>query len=168
MYSKLARLDTKMATEVTNASNVVTQGRRNLERKSWVDSAANSIPTGTSATDRNSKLLSIANQGIGQVGNIVTEAITKMTEISQSVQGLKGRYDAIANGGNPTQAKTRLVRNLVKPGEETGHARAWQDRKSDSELVPEDMEGLVHDALNGLSKPQRRLTIFWTTSMKTS
>lgn len=26
---------------------------------------------------------------------------------------------------------------------------AWQDRKSDSELVPEDMEGLVHDALNG-------------------
>ncbi|MBN3459802.1 hypothetical protein JNN96_37885 [Mycobacterium sp. DSM 3803] len=99
VYGKLAELDTKMATEVTNASNVVTAGRQSLENtKSWVDSMAESIPPGTSAADRDNKLLSIANQGIGQVSNIVTEATNKMTTISQSVQSLKGRYDAIANG----------------------------------------------------------------------
>ncbi|OKH68267.1 hypothetical protein EB73_16350 [Mycobacterium sp. SWH-M3] len=146
VYGKLAELDTKMATEVTNASNVVTAGRQSLDNtKSWVDSAVKALPSGLSTSDRENKLLSIANQGIGQVSNIVTNATNDMTTISQSVQSLKGRYDAIANGKPDPGENTPGE----KPGEKPDMLGAWQDRKSDSELLPEDMEGLVHDALNG-------------------
>ncbi|WP_276823028.1 EspA/EspE family type VII secretion system effector [Mycolicibacterium mageritense] len=146
VYGKLAELDIKMAAEVTKASNVVTTGRQSLEdTKSWVDGMVKALPSGLSTSDRENKLLSIANQGIGQVSNIVTNATNDMTTISQSVQSLKGRYDAIANGKPDPGENTPGE----KPGEKPDILGAWQDRKSDSELLPEDMEGLVHDALNG-------------------
>ncbi|MFV8162964.1 EspA/EspE family type VII secretion system effector [Mycobacterium sp. 134] len=40
VYGKLAELDKQMAAEVTNAANIVTNGRTQLDTtKSWVDSA---------------------------------------------------------------------------------------------------------------------------------
>ncbi len=45
VYEKLADLDKQMAAEVTNAANIVTNGRTQLDNtKSWVDSAVSSLP----------------------------------------------------------------------------------------------------------------------------
>ncbi|BDY28407.1 TPR repeat region-containing protein [Mycolicibacterium mageritense] len=119
VYGKLAELDTKMATEVTNASNVVTAGRQSLDiTKSWVDSAVKALPSGLSASDRDAKLLSIANEGIGKVSTIVTEATNKMTDISGRVQGLKGEYQALGN-------------DKTAPGEKPGISFATDPSKND-------------------------------------
>ncbi len=52
VYGKLAELDKQMAAEVTNAANIVTTGREQLDAtKSWVDSAVSSLPGGLSAQE---------------------------------------------------------------------------------------------------------------------
>lgn len=134
VYGKLAELDTKMATEVTNASNVVTQGRQSLENtKSWVDSAVKALPSGLSASDRDNKLLSIANQGIGQVSSIVTEATNKMTEISGRVQGIKGEYQAIGSApGKPKEGPgIQMLGNEKKDGDGKDGKKDGEENKKD-------------------------------------
>jgi hypothetical protein len=140
VYGKLAELDTKMAAEVSNAANVVTAGRQSLDNtKSWVDSAAAAIPPGVSASDRDSKLLSIANQGISRVSDIVTESTHKMTEISGRVQTLKGDYAALANG-KPAPGEQKL-------GDDKDDKKDGEDDKKDD--VHQNAEQDVHNTLAG-------------------
>ncbi|WP_196808235.1 EspA/EspE family type VII secretion system effector [Mycobacterium sp. URHD0025] len=97
VYEKLAELDKKMAAEVTNAANVVTSGRNQLNAtKSWVDSMVASLPA-TSAQDRENKLIPIANQGISQVNTTVQNANRDMFAIGTRVTGIKGEYDGLTN-----------------------------------------------------------------------
>lgn len=98
VFGRLADLDKRMAAEVTNAANVVAAGRQNLDQvKSWVTSAVNSIPSDTSATDRDKKLLQIAKAGISKVSNIVQTSTGEMNAIGGRVQTIKGEFAALGN-----------------------------------------------------------------------
>jgi hypothetical protein len=93
VYGKLADLDRRMAAEVTNAANVVSTGRQNLDSvKSWVTSMAASIPD-TDAEERDRKLLPIVNKGVGQLSDIIQKSTGEMTDIRGRVQGIKGEYE---------------------------------------------------------------------------
>jgi hypothetical protein len=87
----------RMATEATNAANVVTTGRQNLDNvKSWVTSIAASIPD-TDAEERDRKLLPIVNKGVGQLSDIIQKSTGEMTDIRGRVKGIKGEYGALTN-----------------------------------------------------------------------
>lgn len=97
VYEKLADLDRRMAAEVTNAANVVTNGRNQLDAtKSWVESMVASLPP-TSAQDRENKLIPIANQGISQVNTTVQNANRDMFGIGTRVTGIKNEYDGLTS-----------------------------------------------------------------------
>ena len=136
VYGSLAGLDKRMAAEVTNAAKVVTTGRQNLDQlKVWVDSTAQSIPKELNATDRDTKLTSIASQRLGKLQNIISDSHKNMSTIAGRMNALTGEYQALGNN-TPEEKKPHIL-------------TAWNDRTSDSDLQPEDMEGLVHDALDG-------------------
>ncbi len=144
VYGKLAELDKKMAAEVTNAANIVTSGRTQLDNtKSWVDSAVNSLPGGLSAQARENSLLPIAKEGITQVNNTVSTANGQMLQIGFRVTDIKNQYDELTNN------------QKFGPGEKKGDAQDLKDKDGDgkpdddSELKPENMEDLVRDALGG-------------------
>ncbi|MGV0743581.1 TPR repeat region-containing protein [Mycolicibacterium sp. XJ870] len=139
VFGKLADLDKRMATEVTNAANVVTAGRQNLDEvKSWVTSMANSLPN-TSAADRDSKLMQIANSGISKVSDIVQKSTDDMNTIGRRVQTIKGEFQALGNQlGSPKE-------NPADPNKLPGD----ESKAGEGELKPEDMQGLVQDALKG-------------------
>lgn len=129
VYGKLAELDKKMATEITNAANVVTNGRTKLDAtKSWVDSAVNSLPSSLSSQAREKSLIPIAREGVTQVNNTVQNANKDMLAIGQNVNASKGQYDELtsqkfsdskdegakdSDGGAPTEPGS-------KPGEPGG------------------------------------------------
>lgn len=92
VYGKLADLDKRMASEVTNAAAVVSAGRQNLDTvKSWVHSMASSLGA-TTAQDRDRKLVPIVNQGISQVSDIITKSTGEMTDIAGRLRGIKAEY----------------------------------------------------------------------------
>ncbi|WP_135459050.1 EspA/EspE family type VII secretion system effector [Mycobacterium sp. DL99] len=98
VYEKLAELDKKLAAEVTNAANVVTSGRNQLDAtKSWVDSAVDSLPKSLSSQAREKSLIPIAREGITQVNNTVQNANKDMLAIGQNVNGLKNAFDELQN-----------------------------------------------------------------------
>ncbi|GJJ19612.1 TPR repeat region-containing protein [Mycolicibacterium mageritense] len=153
VYGKLAELDTKMATEVTNASNVVTAGRQSLDiTKSWVDSAVKALPSGLSASDRDAKLLSIANEGIGKVSTIVTEATNKMTDINGRVQGIKGQWHALGNEfGEPK------IDGLFTDEESAAFARAKAESDVHKALAGDKKSAAeVARILDSISEEQKR------------
>ncbi|MGV0735475.1 EspA/EspE family type VII secretion system effector [Mycobacterium syngnathidarum] len=98
VYGKLAELDKKMSAEITNAANIVTNGRTQLDNtKSWVDSAVNSLPSSLSAQAREKSLIPIAKEGITQVNNTVSTANGDMLKIGFRITDIKNQYDELQN-----------------------------------------------------------------------
>ncbi len=98
VYEKLADLDKQMAAEVTNAANIVTNGRTQLDNtKSWVDSAVSSLPSSLSSQARENSLIPIAKEGITQVNNTVSTANGDMLKIGFRVTDIKNQYDELQN-----------------------------------------------------------------------
>lgn len=98
VYGKLAELDKKMSAEITNAANIVTNGRTQLDTtKSWVDSAVNSLPSSLSAQAREKSLIPIAKEGITQVNNTVSTANGEMLKVGFRVTDIKNQYDELQN-----------------------------------------------------------------------
>lgn len=98
VYQKLADLDKKMAAEVTNAANIVTNGRTQLDTtKSWVDSAVKSLPASLSSQAREQSLIPIATKGITQVKNTVSTANGEMLKIGSRITDIKNQYDELQN-----------------------------------------------------------------------
>ncbi|WP_308170643.1 EspA/EspE family type VII secretion system effector [[Mycobacterium] fortunisiensis] len=96
VYEKLAALDKKMAAEVTNAANIVTSGRQQLDAtKSWVDSAVNSLPASLSSDAREKSLIPIAKEGIGQVNKTVSTANGDMLKVGFRITDIKNQYDEL-------------------------------------------------------------------------
>ncbi|MGY1989062.1 TPR repeat region-containing protein [Mycolicibacterium fortuitum] len=166
VFGRLADLDKRMAAEVTNAANVVTAGRQNLDQvKSWVTSAVSSIPSGTSARDRDKKLLQIANAGISKVSNIVQTSTGEMNAIGGRVQAIKGEFQDVGNEKDDKKdEKNGDVQALTdkdkddkakaeedKRKEDTQHAaddgRRDGDSLADGHLTPEERQRLT-DAIN--------------------
>lgn len=97
VYGKLAELDKRMSAEVTNAANIVTTGRAQLDAtKSWVDSMVQSLPSSLSSQARENSLIPIANQGITQVNNTVSTANGDMLKIGFRVTDIKNEYDDLS------------------------------------------------------------------------
>ncbi|MEE6168778.1 MULTISPECIES: TPR repeat region-containing protein [unclassified Mycolicibacterium] len=130
VYGKLADLDRRMATEVTNAANVVTTGRQNLDNvKSWVTSMAASIPD-TDADERDRKLLPIVNKGVSQLSDIIQKSTNDMTDIRGRVQGIKGEYDALTN--------QKFAPGEKGPGEKTDDKRLGVKGDGEGSTNPEE------------------------------
>ncbi|WP_454787526.1 TPR repeat region-containing protein [Mycolicibacterium lutetiense] len=144
-YGKLADLDQRMAAQVTNAANVVTTGRQNLDSiKSWVSSAAEAIPTGISASDRDRKLMSIASQGIGKVSDVITASHTAMSTIGANVGTIKGEWESIGDTpGKPKDAPhVQMLGNEKKDGEGQGDK---EDKPGDEDSGTSKPPESVHD-----------------------
>ena len=149
VYEKLADLDKKMAAEVTNAANIVTNGRTRLDNtKSWVDSAVNSLPSGLSSQAREKSLIPIAKEGITQVNNTVQNANKDMNTVAGRFTGLKGEFDALTN-------------QKFAPGEKKGDAEGLADRDGDGKPDEDDVhkraEQDVQDALSGNKEAAARV-----------
>jgi hypothetical protein len=111
---------------------------------------AASIPD-TDADERDRKLLPIVNKGVSQVSDIIQKSTNDMIDIRGRVQGIKGEYDALTNQKFAPGEKGPGEKKDEKGNKKDGKPEslgAWQDR-GNGELKPEDMEGLVRDALNG-------------------
>ncbi|MGV0781002.1 TPR repeat region-containing protein [Mycolicibacterium sp. XJ775] len=160
VYGKLAELDQKMAAEVTNASNVVATGRKNLDNiKSWVDTAAAAIPSGTSAIDRDSKLLSIASQGIGKVSEVITTSNAAMSTIGGRVDTIKSEWQAMGNRpGGPKESPSdiRMLGGDIKDGEDKENK---QDGVAGSPAINEQARKDVDAALKGDKDAQQRVKL---------
>ncbi|MGV0804656.1 TPR repeat region-containing protein [Mycolicibacterium setense] len=162
VYAKLAELDKKMAAEVTNAANVVTSGRNQLNAtKSWVDSMVASLPA-TSAQDRENKLIPIANQGISRVNTTVQNANRDMFAIGTRVTGIKSEYDGLTNQKFADDKKPGAEGlnedkdGDGKPDKDDVHKRAEQDVQ-DALSGNKDAAGHVEDVLHGI-KPGQQLS----------
>lgn len=160
VYGKLAELDQKMATQVSNAANMVTTGRQNLDNiKSWVDSAAAAIPSGTSASDRETKLLSIASQGIGKVSDVITTSNAAMSDIGGRVRAITGEWQAIGNpSAGPKQgpADVHMLGGDIKDGEEKGDKK---DGGAERPPINEQARKDVDAALKGDKDAQQRVKL---------
>ncbi|WP_454792555.1 TPR repeat region-containing protein [Mycolicibacterium lutetiense] len=127
VYQKLADLDKKMSAEITNAANIVTNGRTQLDTtKSWVDSAVNALPKSLSSQARENSLIPIAREGITQVDNTVKNANGDMLKIGFRITDIKNQYDDLS-----TNQKFGPVDVLKSAGDKPG------DEKKDSTLNSE-------------------------------
>ncbi|WP_458317897.1 alpha/beta hydrolase [Mycolicibacterium brisbanense] len=98
VYGKLADLDKRLSTEVTNSANVVAAGRANLDStRAWVTSMVNSLPAGGTAAQREQALVPIVNKGLADVSNIVTKSHADMTDIAGRMRGIRDEYQALTN-----------------------------------------------------------------------
>ncbi|MGV0770944.1 TPR repeat region-containing protein [Mycobacterium syngnathidarum] len=154
VYGKLAELDKKMAAEVTNAANIVTNGRTQLDTtKSWVDSAVNSLPSGLSAQARENSLIPIAREGITQVNNTVSTANGDMLKIGFRITDIKNQYDELQNQKfGPGDKKGDGQEAHAQPPE----AQAENDVK-DTLGGNKDAAARVDEVLSGI-KPGQELT----------
>lgn len=146
VYEKLANLDKQMAAEVTNAANIVTNGRTQLDNtKSWVDSAVNVVPTSLSAADREKYFIPIAREGITQVNNTVSTANGDMLKIGFRLTELKNAFDELQNQKlGPGEKKDE-----EKSAESTRQPRTLDDMglpANASERGEADGEQLAHQA----------------------
>ncbi|MFV8048920.1 EspA/EspE family type VII secretion system effector [Mycobacterium sp. 48b] len=158
VYQKLADLDKKMAAEVTNAANVVTHGRTQLDTtKSWVDSAVNSLPSSLSAQAREKSLIPIAKEGITQVNNTVSTANGDMLKIGFRVTELKNGFDELQN-------------QKLGPGDKKGDAEGVKDEdgdgKPDEDKTPAETGAQDSEALqNGELTPEERERLIANTTL---
>ncbi|ODR27513.1 EspA/EspE family type VII secretion system effector [Mycolicibacterium porcinum] len=141
VYQKLAELDKKMSAEITNAANIVTNGRTQLDNtKSWVDSAVNALPSSLSAQARENSLIPIAKEGITQVNNTVSTANGDMLKVGFRLTELKNGFDELQN-------------QKLGPGEKKGDAEGLTDKDGDGKPDQDDVhtraEQDVQDALGG-------------------
>lgn len=94
VYGKLADLDQRMGTEVSNAAGVVSAGRRNLEDlQKWVDAADASMPGGQSG-ERMRMIL--ASKGLGRITDTMERSTEQMSAIGRRVEDIRKGYDEIA------------------------------------------------------------------------
>ena len=144
-YGALAALDKRMSAEVTNAANVVATGRANLDQlKGWVDKMAGSIPEGTNVADRDTKLTTIANQGLTRLKDIVTGSHNSMNAIAGRMKGLTSEYQALGGRGGPKEDK-----GMQAGGDESKQDNKDEDgepdkKKSSAQIGAEDCPEFGH------------------------
>lgn len=133
VYGKLAELDKLMAAEVTNAANIVTTGRDQLDAtKSWVESAVDVVPKSVSAEVREKYLVLIAREGIKYVNNTVSTANADMLKLGFRITEIKNQYDELQNqklgpGEKKDAAGLTDKDGDGMPDENDVHKRAEQD-----------------------------------------
>lgn len=92
----IADVDKKLGVQITNAANLVTSGRNDLETlRKWVSDAA-----ATTTNDQAGKTMQmqIAKQGLQRLTEIMNHTHEGMQTIKGTVTGLKGEYDMLGAG----------------------------------------------------------------------
>jgi hypothetical protein len=135
VIGKLAGLDQRLAAQVNQSAQVVTTGRQSLDAvRQWVLDAAASVPAGK---NREQMLMPIVQKGLGQLTDIVTKSNGDLSAIGGQVRTIGNEYQAL--GIQKFAAKEGLGDDTLGVVGEDGKWKPY----------PEDMQDLVHKALNG-------------------
>jgi len=95
VFGQLAALDQELRTHVTESSQVVAAGRRNLETiRKWVVDTAAAVPPGK---NHDQMVMQIVHEGLGQLSEIVTKSNGDLAAIGEKIRGLGGQYEALGN-----------------------------------------------------------------------
>ena len=134
VFGKLADLDARLGAQVTQSSQIVELGRRNLEAvRQWVEDAAASVPEGK---NRDQMLMKIARMGLGQLSEIVLKSNGDLNKVGEEVKKLGGEYHELKN-------------QKFGPKEGVGDDTLGVAGEDDGKATPEDMEELTRKALAG-------------------
>lgn len=136
LIGRLADLDTLLSTQVTNAANIVTAGRTDLdELHKWVtDAAATTTDDEAGRTMR----LKIASQGLGQLTEIMTGSHDQLETVKGNIDRIAGEYDRVKDD-------TQFLNDDGEPENETPEEKAEREAEETRQRAEQD----VQDALAG-------------------
>jgi hypothetical protein len=140
VFGKLASLDQRLSTQVTQSSLIVATGRHNLDViRDWVVTAAASVPEGK---NREQMLMPIVHEGLARLNDIVSTSYGDLTNVGDTIRGIGAEYDALGNqkfgirDGEPEEQKTRDIDDSGTEGHHDG------DSLADGNLTPEEEKRL--------------------------
>ena len=103
VLGRLAGLDRRLGSHVTESAQVVSTGRRDLASiQSWVMAAAQSVPTGP---QREQMLMPIVRSGLAQVSEVVSRSNSQLNTIGGKIRLVSKEY-AELGAGQGDQGKT--------------------------------------------------------------
>jgi uncharacterized protein YukE len=140
----LADLDSRLSGQVTNAANIVSTGRTNLdELRKWVtDAAAN---TGDDEAGRTMRM-QIARQGLAQLTEIMTGSHEQLQTVKGNIDKLTGEYDRVK--GDVQFLNGEDSDGDGKPDDETPEEKAEREAEEEKQLAAD----RVREALGGDQK----------------
>lgn len=95
VFTQLADLDKRLATEVDNSAQVVDAGRRDLDAiRQWVQAAAASVPPGKAGDQIR---MAIAQKGLARLQEIVLQSNSESDAIAGRIQALDAQFRALGN-----------------------------------------------------------------------
>jgi hypothetical protein len=146
VIGQVAGLDQRLGAQVSQAANIVQNGRQNLDAiRQWVQDAAGSVPAGKT---REQLLLPIVQKGLGQVQDVITTSNGQLNAVGVDVKKLGGEYDALGNQkfGNPKEGPDLqgVKGDDKKPGDQA--AEDWKAVQAGT-ATPEQI-----DRIRGASK----------------
>ena len=95
VLGRLAELDQRLATAVDRSAQVVSSGRRDLDRlRDWVADAVASTPPGSGGDWLR---LRIASGGIGQINEIVGRSTSELNAVGREIGDIAREYDAMVS-----------------------------------------------------------------------
>ncbi|BBY31272.1 EspA/EspE family type VII secretion system effector [Mycolicibacterium sediminis] len=133
-FGEMAALDRQLGAKIDESAQIVQTGRQNLDSvRTWVHSAASSIPQGT---NRDQKLLPIVKTGLAGVSAIITTSNKEFFRIGGEIGEINKGWQALKED--------------KPPGEGDGKGDVENvDGQDDEKLKPEDMEELARKTLEG-------------------
>lgn len=139
VIGKIGAADRKLATQVTNAANLVTSGRTDLEKlHTFINDAAANLPNNQAGKTMEMQL---ASKGLGQLTDIIKNTDDGMQTVKGNIDKIKGEYEALGTG------------QKFAPKEKQGDADALGDteeKKAEEEKeARERAEQDVQDTLGG-------------------
>lgn len=142
VLGELAVLDRRLANHVNESANVVATGRQNLDNlRQWVVDAAASVPPGK---NREQLILPIVQKGLGELSGIVSTSNSGLNRVAGDITKLGTEWDALQDqkfGGAGKEDKPE------QRDDEVQLVSNEEPLAEDGDLKPEDMEELVHQAV---------------------
>ena len=133
VFGELAVLDRQLSSCVTEAAQIVTNGRRNLDAvRQWVLDAAATVPEGRK---RDQQLMTIVNSGLGRLREIVNGANSESNRVGSEIRSVGAGY--------------QTLKDRIQFGVPEGPELGGIPDDGTGENRPEDMEVLVRNALEG-------------------
>lgn len=134
----IGELDKRLGAQVTNAANLVSSGRTDLEAvRKWVNDAAGSAPNNQAGQRMQ---MAIVSRGLSQLTDIIKNTDAGMQTVKGNLDTLKGEYTALSTG------------QRFAPKEGTGDEDplgAQDDEKKEEEDVKKRAEEDVEKTLAG-------------------
>lgn len=153
VFTRMANLDQRLATEVNNSAQAVDAGRRNLDAiRQWVQAAEASVPEGKNSEQIR---MAIAKKGLAQLEEAIKTSNTESNAISERIKKLGNEFEELNNqrfGGKKGEEKgddkkkDDVAMYAGGEGEEGGPGEG--EAPSDAE-AKEQAQATVEGALSG-------------------